>query len=70
MALLTRDVPDRMEGEQWDWVAEQTYLTPREKEIVTLLGRGLSRWDVCELLEITRETLRKHIQRIKEKTSV
>ena len=43
-------------------------LTRTEKEIVTLLGRGLSRPQVCEALNITRETLRKHIQRMKKKS--
>lgn len=42
-------------------------LTKREKEIVTLLGSGLSRADVCQLLKISRESLRKHIQRINKK---
>ena len=56
-------------SKMWDWVADETYLTPTEKEIVTLLGRGLSRMDVCLVLEITRATLRKHIQRIRNKVA-
>ena len=46
---------------------ENTHLTPREKEIVTLLGKGLNRADVCQLLGISRATLRKHIERVKKK---
>ena len=44
-----------------------THLTPREKEIVTLLGRGLRRSDVCQLLNITPDTLRKHLSRTRKK---
>jgi DNA-binding NarL/FixJ family response regulator len=46
---------------------EKTYLTKREREIVTLLGMGLSREDVCKVLEITRVNLRNHLCRIKKK---
>ena len=42
-------------------------LTPREKEIVPLLGKGLTRRDVCQLLDITRGNLKKIIQRMKKK---
>ena len=63
------NAPIQFAGEQWSWVAQETYLTPTEKEIVTLLGRGLSRMDVCLVLEITRATLRKHIQRIRDKAA-
>jgi len=44
-----------------------THLTPREKEIVTLLGKGLPRQDICQLLDIASYTLRNHIKRIKKK---
>ena len=46
---------------------ENTHLTKREKEIVTLLGKDLTRADVCKQLDIHRVTLRKHISRIKKK---
>ena len=43
------------------------YLTKREKEIVTLLGRGLNRADVCQVLNITRSALRINIYRLRKK---
>lgn len=43
------------------------YLTPIEKEIVTLLGRGLSKGDVCEVLKMSNNTLRQHVFRMKQK---
>ena len=43
------------------------YLTKREKQIVTLLGQGMERGEICELLEITRENCRKIIQRLRQK---
>ena len=45
-------------------IVSNIYLTPREKEIVTLLRKELSRLQICELLNITREALRKSISRI------
>ena len=44
-----------------------THLTTTERKIVTLLGQGLTRAEVCEELEINRVTLRKHLSRAKKK---
>ena len=43
------------------------YLTDREREILIMLGRGLDRSDICELLNITRPNLRKIIERVRRK---
>jgi DNA-binding NarL/FixJ family response regulator len=43
------------------------YLTKTEKEILTLLGKGLSRKEVCETINMTRETLRVHLVNLKKK---
>ena len=51
----------------WPDMVEQTYLTTREREIVTLLGKGLLREDISELLDMSRVTLRKHMSRIRKK---
>ena len=45
------------------------YLTGREKEILTLLGKGLTRADVCQVLNISRGTLRFHIYNLRRKTN-
>ena len=52
----------------WPEPIKNIHLTPREMEIVTLLGRGLSRGDICELLDITRNHLRTHINRMYKKS--
>jgi DNA-binding NarL/FixJ family response regulator len=52
---------------RWPQHKKRVKLTPKEKNIVTLLGKGLSRQDVCQLLKITRVTLRNHLCRIKKK---
>lgn len=44
------------------------YLTKTERQILTLLGRGLSRQEVCEILEITRNSLRFHLHNIRKKS--
>ena len=37
------------------------HLTKTEKQILTLLAKGFSRADVCELMNISRHTLRHHL---------
>jgi DNA-binding NarL/FixJ family response regulator len=46
---------------------ENTHLTKREKEILTLSGKGMSRSDICKLLDITRENLRFYIKTLNRK---
>lgn len=49
-------------------LSSNTYLTKTEREILTLLGRGLTRGDICQVLEISRGVLRWHIYNIKKKS--
>ena len=44
-----------------------TYLTKREQSIVTLLGMGLTRKDICQLLSMSNGSLRIAILRIRKK---
>ena len=43
------------------------YLTKREREILMLLGRGLNRYEVVQVLKITKNQLRVHIYNLKQK---
>jgi len=45
------------------------YLTKKEKEIVALLGRGLDRSDVCQVLDISRSNLRGYFTRLRKKAT-
>jgi len=45
-------------------------LTPREREILTLLAKGNGTRDIAELLSISINTVRNHIQHILEKLQV
>jgi DNA-binding NarL/FixJ family response regulator len=53
---------------KFEWTSN-VHLTKTEKEIVTLLGRGLSRDDVCKVLNITRGNLRIVLSRLKKKSA-
>ena len=44
-----------------------TYLSKKEREILTLLGRGLNRADICQLLDMSRHTLRQHISILRKR---
>ena len=49
-----------------EW-GSSVHLTKTEREIATLLAKGMSRADVCELLNIKRKSLRDHLNRMKKK---
>jgi DNA-binding NarL/FixJ family response regulator len=42
-------------------------LTPREKEVVALLGKGYTDKQICKELDIARQTVRSHIANIMDK---
>ena len=52
---------------QWANRGTNISLTKTERKIVTLFGYGLNKEDVCELLKISRQSLRKHIERMRKK---
>ncbi len=54
------------QGELPDLVSN-THLTKREKEILALLGRGLNRQDICQLLSISRKNLRVCLTKLRKK---
>jgi len=63
-----RDIPvGRIYPRRWPSLVERTYLTKKEREILTLLGRGLTRVEVCQILSMTRNTLRTHIYNLRKK---
>ena len=65
--LLIGDGVEFLKDEDVLEVTEDLPLTPREEEIVTLFRLGATRLQVCEVLNITRDTLRINIHRIRIK---
>jgi len=51
-------------------VTDTTHLSPREKEILEQLSRGLMYKEIAALLVISQETVRKHVYHIYEKMHV
>ena len=45
-------------------------LTPREKEVLSAIGRGMSNHDIAKTLFITEYTVKKHVSRILDKLNL
>jgi DNA-binding NarL/FixJ family response regulator len=51
-------------------MAESASLTVREREIISLLGEGLSNRDIAERLHIAIHTVKSHVHNVLEKLSL
>lgn len=64
---VTRRVIDRMAQQPTPELAGQTRLaglTPREREVLTLIARGLSNREIAATLVVEESTIRTHVKRI------
>jgi DNA-binding NarL/FixJ family response regulator len=64
---VTRRVIDRMAQQPTPDVANQTKLdelTPREREVLALIARGLSNREIAAALVVEESTIRTHVKRI------
>jgi DNA-binding NarL/FixJ family response regulator len=64
---VTRRVIDRMAQQPTPELADQARLaalTPREREVLTLIARGLSNREIAAALVIEESTIRTHVKRI------
>ena len=61
------DMYNNIVEEEWPDLKDNIHLTKKEREILNLLGRGLNRSDICQLLNITRKTLRNYIYKLRKK---
>jgi DNA-binding NarL/FixJ family response regulator len=64
---VTRTVIDRMAQQPTPELADQTKLdglTPREREVLQLIARGLSNREIAAALVVEESTIRTHVKRI------
>jgi two-component system response regulator NreC len=64
--LLMRQMAEQ--AAQWKKTYELMQLSEREREILALLKKGVSREDIADRLSISFFTVRRHIQNVLEKT--
>jgi len=63
-----RDIPvGKMFPRKWPAMVEKIYLTKRENQILRLLGAGLIGNEICEVLEIRRNTFDVHVHNLRKK---
>ena len=62
-----RGVPSRCIWEEYSGSSWKIPLTKREREIVTLLGKGLDRGEIVQVLKISRHALRERLSKLKMK---
>jgi len=67
MVRRYQDIPDKSGIEM---ESHQEVLTPREREVLKLLASGHSTYAIAELLSISPNTVRNHVQRILQKLQV
>jgi DNA-binding NarL/FixJ family response regulator len=64
---VTRRVIDRMAQQPTPDLADRAKLdelTPREREVLDLLARGLSNHEIAQALGVEESTIRTHVKRI------
>jgi DNA-binding NarL/FixJ family response regulator len=64
---VTRRVIDRMAQQPTPELADQAkleMLTPREREVLKLIARGLSNREIAAALAVEESTIRTHVKRI------
>lgn len=49
---------------------ESVHMTPREREVVDLIGRGMSNREIAETLEIAAHTVKSHVRNVMEKLAL
>lgn len=51
-------------------VAEASHMTPRERQVVHLIGEGLSNKEIAARLQIATHTVKSHVRNVMEKLSL
>jgi DNA-binding NarL/FixJ family response regulator len=58
------------DGRHWDAPADETTLSPREREVLAMIAKGLRDREIAEVLGVAETTVKSHVRHILDKLHV
>ena len=67
---LFSQIAKEVEGQEPAHVLEDVRMTPREREVIDLIGEGLSNKEIAQRLNIATHTVKSHVRNVMEKLAL
>jgi len=67
---LFSQIAKEVDGQEPARVLEAVRMTPREREVIDLIGEGLSNKEIAQRLNIATHTVKSHVRNVMEKLAL